>query len=357
MCMLVYIRRSWLATVAAVLAVLIAGNLFAAFTKSRAVSASQDVIKWVDFKVTAKVMEKALKLDISSHDTDSPVSWTELLAYLGAKYGGNFGRYKAKDMDAVMKKLQSGSTMSELTKDMKNYDYYLRAYTAALGGMVGEYSIQTAESIGSDNAEMQVKYGLKAYSPIAYGYSFSHYDDFGFSRSYGFSRNHLGNDLMGSVGTPIIAVESGIVETLGWNRYGGWRAGIRSLDGMRYYYYAHMRKDRPYHADLKEGQIISAGDIIGYLGMTGYSQKENVNGMRKPHLHFGLQLVFEPPKPDGSNEIWIDVYEIVKFLEHHKSPVVRDAQTKEYYRKYRFSDPWVEALDGKIPQFPKLRES
>ena len=43
-------------------------------------------------------------------------------------------------------------------------------------------------------------------------------------------RTHLGNDLMGSIGIPIIAVESGIVENLGWNQYGGWRIGIRSFD-------------------------------------------------------------------------------------------------------------------------------
>ena len=68
------------------------------------------------------------------------------------------------------------------------------------------------ETAGTEHPEMTKKYGLKAYSPIAYAYSFSHYDDFGNSRSYGFKRKHLGNDLLGSIGTPIMAVESGIVE-------------------------------------------------------------------------------------------------------------------------------------------------
>ena len=36
--------------------------------------------------------------------------------------------------------------------------------------------------------------------------------------------------LMGSIGTPIVAVESGVIENLGWNQYGGWRIGIRSFD-------------------------------------------------------------------------------------------------------------------------------
>ncbi len=75
----------------------------------------------------------------------------------------------------------------------------------------------------------------------------------------------------GSIGTPIIAVESGYVEALGWNQYGGWRIGIRSFDRKRYYYYAHLRKDHPYAKDLQEGQVVTAGDVIGYLGITGYS--------------------------------------------------------------------------------------
>ncbi len=310
-------------------------------------------IKWVDFTVTSAAMEKALKLDIDSHDGDVPLDWVELLAYLGTKYGGNFKKYKAKDMDTLAQKLRDGDTMQELTADMKYYDYYHEAYSAVLGGLVGTYQIQTPESLENGTVVYEEKYGLKAYSPIAYGYCYSHYDDFGNSRSFGFRRRHLGNDLLGSIGTPIVAVESGVVETVGWNRYGGWRVGIRSLDGKRYYYYAHMRKNRPYHADLKEGTIIAAGDIIGYLGMTGYSDTENVNGMSVPHLHFGMQLIFDPSQKEGNNEIWIDVYHIIDLLEHHKSPVVRNDETKEYYRKYAFVDPVIEALGGTIPQFEK----
>ncbi len=55
---------------------------------------------------------------------------------------------------------------------------------------------------------------------------------------------------MGSIGTPVIAVEGGVVEALGWNQYGGWRIGIRSFDGQRYYYYAHLRRDHPFHTSL-----------------------------------------------------------------------------------------------------------
>jgi hypothetical protein len=70
-----------------------------------------------------------------------------------------------------------------------------------------------------------------------------------------------------------------VVEAFGWNRYGGWRIGIRSFNKKRSYYYAHLRKNHPYAKDLKQGQIVKAGDVIGYLGMTGYSYKENANNM------------------------------------------------------------------------------
>ena len=108
---------------------------------------------------------------------------------------------------------------------------------------MGNYAILVEDETGDQ--VWKASYGLKAFSPIAAGYGYSHCDDFGVGRSYGFARKHLGNDLMGALGTPIVAVEAGTVEAMGWNQYGGWRVGIRSLDSRRYYYYAHLQKDTP----------------------------------------------------------------------------------------------------------------
>ena len=58
---------------------------------------------------------------------------------------------------------------------------------------------------------------------------------------------------------------------------------------------------------------------IKSLGMTGYSDSEDYNGMQRPHLHFGVQLIFDE---SSKNEIWIDPYELVKFLCAHRSAVV-----------------------------------
>jgi murein DD-endopeptidase MepM/ murein hydrolase activator NlpD len=122
----------------------------------------------------------------------------------------------------------------------------------------------------------------------------------------------------------VVAIESGYVEALGWNQYGGWRIGIRSFDGQRYYYYAHLRKDHPFAADLYEGKIVRGGEVIGYLGMTGYSVKENVNNIKTPHLHVGLEVIFDPSQKDGYNQIWISMYELVNFLKGRRVYAYRE---------------------------------
>lgn len=226
-------------------------------------TSKKSYIKWVDFNVTFDVLDKTAKLDINSHNNGNIVTynWIELLSYLGCKYGGNFKKFKQTDLNSLIQKLDNGSTMDELTKNMKHYSYYYEAFDAILHEFIGEYEVEAPEA-GSETVTYVKKYGVKAFLPIAKNYSFSHYDDFGNARSYGFKRVHLGNDLMGSIGTPIIAVESGTVEALGWNQYGGWRIGIRSFDKKRYYYYAHLRKDHPYVKNLQVGQTVKAGDVI-----------------------------------------------------------------------------------------------
>ena len=299
----------------------------------------KDFIKWVDFNVTAEALKATSELDISSHINNESIkyNWIELLAYLACKNGNNFKDFKPTDLDPLIEDLQNGKTMAELTENMKYYDYYYKSFSGVLREFIGNYRIETSTNDGS--TECKTKYGIKAFLPIAKNYYFNHYDDFGNSRSYGFKRTHLGNDLMGNIGTPIIAVESGIVENIGWNQYGGWRIGIRSFDTQRYYYYAHLRKDHPYSLGITEGSTVKAGDVIGYLGMTGYSRKENVNNVNIPHLHFGMQLIFDESQVDSPNEIWINVYEIIEFIKQNRSEVMKsNLDTNDYSRKYDFSE-------------------
>ncbi len=310
--------------------------IFYSFAEEKEEKNKKNYIKWVDFNVTYEALNLTSKLDIDSHNNNEEIkyNWIELLAYLACKNGGNFKNFKKIDLDNLINKIKNGETMEDLTQNLKFYDYYFESYLAVLGNFIGYYSL------GPDFEE---RYGIKAFLPIAKNYSFSHYDDFGNSRSYGFKRTHLGNDLMGSIGTPVIAVESGVVQHIGWNQYGGWRIGIRSLDGKRYYYYAHLRKNHPYIQNLEEGSTVKAGDVIGYLGMTGYSIKENVNNINVPHLHFGMELVFDESQFDSPNEIWIDVYNIVEFLKKNRSEVyMSNKETKDYSRVQEFMESGIE---------------
>ena len=376
---------------------------------------SEHFIRWVDFDVTADAMTQAFRYDVDTCQQELHLNWVDLLAYLGARYGGDFSHYQASDMTKAAEQLQNGVTVEELTKNMTSFAYYREAYGAVLDGMVGLYEIEIPKSEApafaladaqiqegdpaapdsSAQTQTQVpnnpveptsattdssqqpqqqnsapspsvpaptlsdpdavpltpsgeekvwvtKYGLKAFLPLAKNFPYSHYDDFGVSRSYGYRRRHLGHDMMGQTGTPVIAVESGRVEALGWNQYGGWRIGIRSFDGKRYYYYAHLRKDYPYQSNLKEGSLVTAGDVIGYLGHTGYSTTENTNNIVEPHLHFGLQLIFDESQKEGNNEIWIDCYELIRFLSMNRSETVKKEGTKEWTRVYKMKDPSVE---------------
>ena len=319
------------------LVLLCGGNLLVGRVRATA-GEEKSFIKWVDFNVPYEALDKALKLDVASHGTDVPLNWVELLAYLAAKNGGEFKRFKASQLDAVAKELQEGKTIEELTEKLKYYSYYREAYGAVLDGLVGEYEIEVADETAEGGKKWVRKYGLKGFSPIAKNYPYSDFDDFGTSRDYGFKRKHLGHDFMGATGTPIIAVEGGTVEALGWNQYGGWRIGIRSHDKKRYYYYAHLRQNFPFNKSLEVGSVVQPGDVIGSLGHTGYSTKENVNNIKQPHLHFGLQLIFDESQKEGNNEIWVDVYPLVRLLYRNRCEVVKDQETKEYSRVYGYRE-------------------
>jgi len=294
-------------------------------------TARADTIKWVDFDVPYESLRYAMERDIATFEEEKHLSWIDILAVAACRTGGKCSLPSVKKAAADLKQDVSPE---ELLGDLnKYYAYYHEAYSAVLGGLVGSYAIEK-------EGQWVPQYGLKAFSPIGAGFGYGHCDDFGVGRSFGFKRKHLGHDMMGTLGTPIVAVEGGVVEALGWNRYGGWRIGIRSFDGKRYYYYAHLKKDNPFAEGLEQGDVVQAGNLIGYMGRTGYSDKENVNNIETVHLHFGIQLVFDESQKECNSEIWIDAYQIVKLLDSHRSSI-RDGQ-----RVYPY-------LDLDVEQYPQ----
>ena len=284
-------------------------------------------IKWVDFHVPYASLKYAMDADIETFDQEKHISWIDTLALAACRTGGKCPLLSVKKAVADLKGDRSPEEL--LGSNHSYYQYYHEAYSAALGGLLGSFAI-------GDNGTWRAQYGLKAFSPVAEGYGYRHCDDFGVSRSFGFARKHLGNDLMGSLGTPIVAVEGGVVEAMGWNRYGGWRIGIRSFDGKRYYYYAHLQKDHPFAEGLAVGDQVQAGQLIGFMGRTGYSDKENVNNIETVHLHFGIQLIFDESQKECNSEIWISAYDIVRLLSHHRCSLQKTSLGWE--RRYPYQD-------------------
>ncbi|MCL2837949.1 MAG: M23 family metallopeptidase [Oscillospiraceae bacterium] len=162
-------------------------------------------IKWVDFNIPYEALRKAMQLEINARrEGCEAVNWIEMLSYLACKYWGNWANYREADLVALAERLKNGEEMRQIVEGQEQFAYHMRRYGAILGGFLGE----------REDGE----HGLLVYFPIAAGYRFSHSDDFGHSRSYGYDRRHLGHDIMASVGTPVIAIESGIVEVMGWNQ-------------------------------------------------------------------------------------------------------------------------------------------
>lgn len=129
-------------------------------------------------------------------------------------------------------------------------------------------------------------------------------------RTFGGKRGHEGTDLMASENVsglyPIISMTDGVVVNKGWLPKGGWRIGILSESGG-YYYYAHLSD----YADIEEGDKIKAGELLGYMGDSGYGE-EGTTGMFPVHLHVGIYIY-----SDGK-EISINPYWIMRYLECFK---------------------------------------
>lgn len=99
---------------------------------------------------------------------------------------------------------------------------------------------------------------------------------------------HRAIDYAAAIGTPIRAVGDGTVTSAGWNSGGyGYLTKIRH-NGTYSTNYAHQSK-----IAVRVGQKVKQGDIIGYVGSTGYSTG--------PHLHY--EMVKNGTKIDPLREV------------------------------------------------------
>jgi len=128
------------------------------------------VIKWVDFEVPYESLEYAMEQDIATYEQEKHISWIDILALAACRTGGRCGLSSVKK---AVQDLKGDRSPEDLLGDtFRYYAYYREAYAAVLGGLLGSYEIEI-------KGEKKAAYGLKAFSPIAAGYSYSHCSDFG----------------------------------------------------------------------------------------------------------------------------------------------------------------------------------
>ena len=109
------------------------------------------------------------------------------------------------------------------------------------------------------------------------GFDLAHLRD-NFAEKRG-ARVHEAIDIASPRGTPVLAVDDGIVKKLFTSAAGGLTVYEFDPGSSYAYYYAHL--DR-YAEGLREGQSVKKGDRLGYVGTSGNAPKD------APHLHFTI---------------------------------------------------------------------
>jgi murein DD-endopeptidase MepM/ murein hydrolase activator NlpD len=101
----------------------------------------------------------------------------------------------------------------------------------------------------------------------------------GFAETRGSDRPHEAVDMLAPRNTPVHAVDGGSIAKLFTSKAGGLTIYQFDPSGRLCYYYAHLER---YADGLKDGQTVSQGDVVGYVGTTGNAPPNT------PHLHFAV---------------------------------------------------------------------
>ena len=150
------------------------------------------------------------------------------------------------------------------------------AYEAALADEEAQRQIEAARqeaasgSISTPSSPSSSGFiyplGASGFVTDAYGYRYH--------PIYGYYKFHPAVDFAVPQGTPIYATKSGTVTAATYNEYNGYYVAINHNDGYTSLY-AHMT-----NFVVSVGQTVSQGEVIGYVGSTGYSTG--------PHMHFEI---------------------------------------------------------------------
>ena len=150
-----------------------------------------------------------------------------------------------------------------------------------LGGNTKKSQASLIATITEENKSLaNLRTGKKAFWTDKFIYPLSHItvtDVYGYSRKTGeYSIAHKGTDFRAKEGTPIMAMNRGVVRVARtYRNYGNVIVVDHGLGLMTFY--LHLSKIK-----VNEGELVKRGQLIGLSGQTGY--------VLSPHLHLSVRI-------------------------------------------------------------------
>ena len=172
-----------------------------------------------------------------------------------------------KDLEAQSKELESLTVQTQVQLDTLRIEQQ----------QVAESLAKVQKELASVSNGTAIALGGFVF-PVAGPVSFV--DTFGAPRMVGtkYFHYHEGTDIFATSGTPLVAVNRGLIVKKGVGVLGGNKLWVVAADGTSYYY-AHLSA---FVDGVDDGSVVEAGQVIGYVGNTG-------NAITTPsHLHFEI---------------------------------------------------------------------
>lgn len=179
-------------------------------------------------------------------------------------------------------RLSDGSTISKkILVGERVKEQVAFAIPAKLGGNTAASQVKLVSTLAAENAGLLgLRTGDHAFWTVAFAYPTTTpiiTDPYGYSRATGATIvTHKGTDFRAALGTPVLAVNRGVVRLVRETRNYGKTIVIDHGLGVQSFY-MHLSKTW-----VEEGQLVQKGQPIALSGQTGYAES--------PHLHLSIRI-------------------------------------------------------------------
>jgi murein DD-endopeptidase MepM/ murein hydrolase activator NlpD len=228
-------------------------------------AATAPALKYVSGRVTRSFFADAKKAGLSTKQVNQLAQlFSQKNIVQSVRPGDEFNVLYEDAKKTASKKTSANILAAQLTA--KNKTYQLIRFVDPKGRV--EYYNPQGQSL-RDGLSRQ---------PLQFDYISSYFSSNRLDPVLHYHRPHEGVDFAAPLGTPVQAAGDGILADAGYR--GGYGNLVTIQHDTKYATrYAHLSK---FAANLRPGQSVKKGQIIGYVGQTGFATG--------PHLHFEIRV-------------------------------------------------------------------